>query len=1168
MITLIPINKNIQKTLHEKIGMLGRDDLTPPINETQTDEKGVAPENYMFTRVPFLRAVSFTQKKKTKNKVVILSGGKLSKHGRLRAGFSDRDVDVNTTISSDSELNEFGLYTAPNSDIVDDIPYRPIAGVKDINIDYKGGGMMLGATRTAQMSWTCWTWEELDELTPHFLTPGRTVLLEWGWSGLGKLQDTLLLPIIKPNTSEINPDELTNLQQKILQHIIDQNGHYDAMLGLVQTFDWTVRDDGGFDCSTTLVAPGVTMLQKFVKNLNSKAYSQLPGLVTQTQVKKEPWYWFNTEERWDFNKKVTPDDIAGLAPYITFKEYMANFTNQVAKFVKSKNWGEWIGSPKSRFQVIELGSIAGISPVDSVIWPFNGFGEIGHNEERAKNCHGGGYFVTWGWFEDNVLSRFFGSVTEDGKVIGEFRSFEQDVDETTGKFKVTNDEQAEPLYRATRMYNSRYLLTIDSAQWLIPNRYDPVMNMIVATGDESALTDIKNTDGLFPETVADIKSAKGKLSGTSFETQIKDVTKWNTWKARTLCRMKADKDGIAMRDIYFNVGYLQEKLKNVDDLMQGVMSVWDEFSSIYGGIYSFHVDYDDNGNRLILRERGYAGKRAFDLLSKAKSSRKDPVNLFEFPIWEKGSIVKSNSLNGKLPDRMKLAAMYGANSIKSKEEDDDGVQGTYDDLAGKAWGNLQAPKSKDGATEAEIQKDRYDDLMSGRLDFPTRGNRYFGQITGEMDKNLTVGKVVESKFIKGTNIKIKAGGPISDPNGMQIYAGIENAIKASSKEEMLRRVRQVSGKEFKETDKEGKPTAGAVKAQDLADKAKLVADSFKKFNSVTGDGGLEASKITEMYEMRLIDDTNKIPAGTVAKFVYRPALKQEYKFEMQKLLRGDDEGVMSQVDPLIPIDFEMEIDGTGGLFPGNSFQSTYLPKRYREEALLQMTKVNHKISSDGWTVTIKGQMRAVSKFDEKIAEKAAQAERDKKNQTGGSAATAGVEEKRARNLELGKTLEKKLGNMNPDNAIKLLATGFKPKTAENITKNLPSNQSNYRELYPHPDDYKEANVEFKADEAVRWNTKQKIKQDKTSIATMTFLQNQFNSGNVDWAQDASIVTQLQQTIQDLGYPNLPTWWGDGDFGPGTQRILGDFLNQHQSGDSGGSVLNMSHIQHTLYAQGG
>ena len=34
-------------------------------------------------------------------------------------------------------------------------------------------------------------------------------------------------------------------------------------------------------------------------------------------------------------------------------------------------------------------------------------------------------YVTWGWFEDNVLSRFFGNVDEEGKLIGEFRSIER-----------------------------------------------------------------------------------------------------------------------------------------------------------------------------------------------------------------------------------------------------------------------------------------------------------------------------------------------------------------------------------------------------------------------------------------------------------------------------------------------------------------------------------------------------------------------------------------------------------------------------------------------------------------------------------------------------------------------------------------------------------------------
>jgi hypothetical protein len=1145
MITLIPINKNIQKTLHEKIGMLGKQDLPNP-NEPQTDEKGVAPENYMFTRVPFLRAVSFTQKKKTENKVVILSGGKLSKWGRLRAGFSDRNVDVNDTISSDKKLNEFGLYTAPNSDIVDDIPYRPIAGVKDINIDYKGGGMMLGATRTAQMSWTCWTWEELNELTPHFLTPGRTVLLEWGWSGLGKLQDTQLLPIIKADSSEIDTKQLANLQQTILQHIIDQKGHYDAMLGLVQTFDWTVRDDGGFDCSTTFVAPGVTMLQKFVKNLNSKAYSQLPGLVTQTQVKKEPWLWFNTKEKWEWKQGgPSSDDIAGLVPYITFKEYMANFTTQVKEFVKQKGYGAWTGSPKSRFQVMTLGLI---KHGNTLHLPFQTTTYINREDKKAykdtiKHWHGGGYFVTWGWFEDNVLSRFFGNVKESGEqkeVLGEFRSFEQDIDDETGEFKVTSD--GDPIYRATRMYNSRYLITVDSAQWVIPNKNDPVMRSVDAFGPIDALGELKKKEPVTPEEIAEFKKL---IEENKYESGEVNMSQWNNWEFRRACRMKADEEGLAMRDVYFNAGYLQEKLKNVDDLMQGIMTIWEEFSSTYGGIYSFHVDFDDNGNRLILRERGYAGKRAFNLLSKERSKRESPDNLFEFPIWEKGSIVKSNSLNGKLPDRMKMAAMYGANSIKSKEEDDDGVQGTYDDLAGKAWGNLQAPKSKDGATEEEIMEDRYDDLMSGRIDTPSRDNRFFGQIRADMDKELTVGGV-EERIITGTGlydttVEIIPREPLPD-SGMQIYPGIEIAIEASAKAEMLNRARQLSGKEFNETDKDGNPTAGALtNATKIANTSKAMAEEFKKYNAVDGAPSPGKGRVPpvsmKFYEMRLIDDAQQkdIAKGADAT---RPALKNEYKFAMQKLLRGDDDGVMKQVDPLIPIEFEMEIDGTGGLFPGNSFHSTYLPKRYREEALLQMTKVNHKVSSDGWWVTIKGQMRAVSNFAEKMALEPSPAEKLKKEQM-----LARIEAEKKIEDQKKKAAQSEL---KVATTIEFLDISFTKKTAADITQNVPG-------LDEGTEKYNKANPIFKKTQANVDNKKRDFLEKGRSVRTLEYLQDQFKSGNVDWAQDASIVTQLQQTIKDFGYPNLPSWWGDGDFGPGTQRILGDFLN----GQAGSEYMNDS-----------
>jgi hypothetical protein len=104
-----------------------------------------------------------------------------------------------------------------------------------------------------------------------------------------------------------------------------------------------------------------------------------------------------------------------------------------------------------------------------------------------------------------------------------------------------------------------------------------------------------------------------------------------------------------------------------------------------------------------------------------------------------------------------------------------------------------------------------------------------------------------------------------------------------------------------------------------------------------------------------------VKLGDVASFRsgYR-RLKSDILFQLQALLRGHGEGVLNNTDPLIPVDFEMEIDGTGAIFPGNSFQTSYLPKRYRKESIFQAIGVSHKISNSEWTTAIKGQIRAIA----------------------------------------------------------------------------------------------------------------------------------------------------------------------------------------------------------------
>jgi len=68
---------------------------------------------------------------------------------------------------------------------------------------------------------------------------------------------------------------------------------------------------------------------------------------------------------------------------------------------------------------------------------------------------------------------------------------------------------------------------------------------------------------------------------------------------------------------------------------------------------------------------------------------------------------------------------------------------------------------------------------------------------------------------------------------------------------------------------------------------------------------------------------------------------------------------------LIPLDLELQIDGIGGIYPGNSFHSTYLPLKYQQKTVFQAFDVNHQLDSSGWTVTLTGKMRSTlqSVFD-------------------------------------------------------------------------------------------------------------------------------------------------------------------------------------------------------------
>ena len=564
-INMSTIHSSVQKTLFEKMSMLEKttsvssrekkgDGVTTTnyrIGSPLTTEIGI-PQNYMMARTTWMRMVSM--KLNPDGKPVILQGGEVDEKGRFVSNLWGSKIGTTSTPGG-GEVNPGEPITTPEKlqhgrywATGESQPFRPSPGIKDIRVEHRSMRQTaIAPTRTTEINWICWTWQDLDRLIKHFLTPTAGVFVDWGWMG-GK--DTVLYDVVPYPLFEYDDDgnikswnfNVNKIENCLSMHIVNQMGHYDAIIGQVYNFDWKVRDDGGFDCTTQIIGKGSLVLdtlntigtdhlkarlpdiirshdeekyyksttnvkeieasynsfgsitknrvveekvwilpvfsaEKFFKADTSGYYKDILEQITQSKLKtlvyakdingepgtgtpsgtellwdpiitaddKKPTDWggqtvvletkktidltqgaelvstvgmpiensegYDQEFRGDIKKSMerkflyikSPELLRALSPWITFDDYMNDIWNQV--FHQMKNNAGFISS----------GNVIGI------------FG----NESQH-------IYVTWGWFEDNVLSRFFGQIrapaTTSGIIVPgiftEFRSYE---DDTSGK---------------------------------------------------------------------------------------------------------------------------------------------------------------------------------------------------------------------------------------------------------------------------------------------------------------------------------------------------------------------------------------------------------------------------------------------------------------------------------------------------------------------------------------------------------------------------------------------------------------------------------------------------------------------------------------------------------------------------------------------------------------
>ena len=227
-------------------------------------------------------------------KQYVLQGGTLLNNTSLRKGLGGDATSTYDRLSPGGSPNRLGI--------------RPMPGITNVTINSKGA---YGSLQEATVSFIAWDIRQLEELELLYMRPGYTVLLEFGWN--------YIKPTI-PSYDILNKKEisLNDAFAEIYKLIENSNGNYDALLGYVKNYNWNARDDGGYDCTTTIISLG-EVLESLKCNwipMETVAFSNagiLGGVLAPNQTYPDSTGWTPTGY---YEQGIIPGLLAELFQYM------------------------------------------------------------------------------------------------------------------------------------------------------------------------------------------------------------------------------------------------------------------------------------------------------------------------------------------------------------------------------------------------------------------------------------------------------------------------------------------------------------------------------------------------------------------------------------------------------------------------------------------------------------------------------------------------------------------------------------------------------------------------------------------------------------------------------------------------------------------------------------
>jgi hypothetical protein len=961
MINLTPINKKIQKRLFEKMKVLGRETSA----DTNQSSQGGLTHKDMATRSTFLRMTS------GQVNPVILMGGKLKDDGSMSGGYDDiygsRSYMTSTYegIALTSENLEDIGYEYQEETTLENKLKRPMPGVKGVDVTFKGG---VRALREATITWTCWDFKELDFLMPHFLAHGKTVMVEWGWvydtDTLQKLPD-----FVKTDEVSGNKYLSADIYNNYRKDIFNSNGDFDMMVGIIKNFEFTTREDGAFDCTTILTSVGASIME----NPQANEVALDPNITYNLSINEDDRETAQKltkavgetgqedTQRGDMNSLVSLNTSVSLKLFI--KEIDRYLITDVLKGNEAKEFvipkentiddaaGAFVWKP-NRYMIAANGM--GVSPINSIEKQVRGNGLEGTWLPSAgSTARQNSYWVRWGWFEDNILSKFLSVTSKPNNeteeklvnpIITEFRSIERNLNQ---------DKNDSKKYESVRIKNNRELQTTNINHYILTGQFYPVKptsfdvdgDIETLRGDSSylrSLAKIVNEPKNFSPFAT--KSDKIEVVREVYEEEI-----ISDWPGKKFDEKKLVLKGKEQREVKVpgKHGYLRNMLINTELIKQafGVsegdtftvesINVIESVESLFSLLnqelnfwnYKITVDEVETSRAKIIDDqvtnfdfdKTTTDQKSFIEGGEVTSINSGEEGVFFFPVWRSDSIVKRQNITAKIPDEMQLSIMYGSNMDQLKDFANPGSQFAEKEgvLAGGLF-NKHQDAHKGGLDIAIRNKDtRNLGVYHGIKD----NGEPFDDASDSLNKNLPTGYDDIQQFLKDNS-------EILEKTFETRLTQLNKDLKISSQTQAA----------FSSSYDSSVPPP-FVRSLELSQLRELLIFEKKR----EGIFGYNEGELTKLM-------------GST--FYETGEMKPQFKRSVSYLTTQHGINKQANTPLLIPLELELEIDGIGGIYPGNSYHSTYVPSRYQQNTVFQCFDVNHRLDSSGWTVTLTGKMRA------------------------------------------------------------------------------------------------------------------------------------------------------------------------------------------------------------------